>query len=503
MLVLRNYDRNLREALVQAEVSETQVVNMFDYFQEARHIEARRVLAEDIDFGVLHLRYNFEDAKKRYLVTTDNDRLVARINVWNLTDKEVESVEYFDGYNNLYRVDKYDRRGFVSQMQWYTPDNKIGTETWQTPSGRTVLEAFNRQTMATEGKLTLTGYRLITETGVELTFNTIQDLTTYFLDCLNAEYWSDTKPNVFIADRVELAEYSLPRLAKPAYTVMHVHSAHTANSQDPETALLNNNYEYLMYTLDNYDAVITATNKQRGDIEERFQPRSQLFTIPVGVVPDNVLNAPRIPVKDRQFGKMVVFARIAAEKQLDQLVRAIGIVHEEFPEVTLDLYGYADSTDNFKARRDVEAAIKEYNLGNSVQLKGYSTDIDRIESEAMMFGVTSSMEGFNLAVMEAIAHGLIAFTYDVNYGPNEIVKSGTNGRVTPYGDYEAMAEAIKTVLRNTRLAQKYSTGAYNSAERYAEASVWADWQQLLQTAQASWPQKLAALPHADNLQEVH
>ena len=46
------------------------------------------------------------------------------------------------------------------------------------------------------------------------------------------------------------------------------------------------------------------------------------------------------------------------------------------------------------------------------------------------------MEGFNLAIMEAISHGLIAFSYDVNYGPNEIVEDDVNGNVVPYEDYE-------------------------------------------------------------------
>jgi poly(glycerol-phosphate) alpha-glucosyltransferase len=117
-----------------------------------------------------------------------------------------------------------------------------------------------------------------------------------------------------------------------------------------------------------------------------------------------------------------------------------------------------------------------------------------VENQAMMFGLTSRMEGFNLAVMEGIAHGLISFTYDVNYGPNEIVENDVNGNVVPYGDYEAMAQAIIKVLQDQQLAQRYSTGAYTSAERYSEKQVWQAWQVLLDDAQASWPAKLRAMP---------
>ncbi len=139
---------------------------------------------------------------------------------------------------------------------------------------------------------------------------------------------------------------------------MHLHNSHAGDAQDPMHSVLNNHYEFSMNALDEYDAVVSATHKQTQDVIARFHPKTELFTIPVGVVPNSQLQAPRVPVKDRTFGKVVAFARIAWEKHLDDLVRAVGIVHQTVPEVSLDLYGYADSSDNYKARRAVEAPSK-------------------------------------------------------------------------------------------------------------------------------------------------
>ncbi|MCQ0053634.1 glycosyl transferase family 1, partial [Pediococcus acidilactici] len=172
----------------------------------------------------------------------------------------------------------------------------------------------------------------------------------------------------------------------------------------------------------------------------------------------------------------------------------VALVHQVVPEVTLDLYGYADGSNNYEARRLVEEVIEANQLEDVVKLKGYTTDIDKVENNAMMFGLTSRMEGFNLAVMEGIAHGLISFSYDVNYGPNEIVEDGVNGKVVPYGDYEALAQAMIKVLKDPQLAQKYSTGAYDSAERYSDENVWHAWEELLQDAENCWPDKLKAMP---------
>ncbi|MFD1430846.1 glycosyltransferase [Lacticaseibacillus mingshuiensis] len=488
-IVIRDWDPNLHLNTRAAGIPDRQLISMFDYFQDAEQVEDHPIRLDDLDLGVLNTHTQPEPENSRTLIVAATGQLVARVNL--LPDMQtVRSTELFDGYNNLYLVEHYDSRGFVSLQQWYTPDNKIGTEIWLTPAGKPVLESFNRDDV--RGNRQKSGWRLTDRDRTIWEFDTIEELTKHFLDDLNRDFWSLEKPNVFVLDRSHLAEWGLLYLDQPAYTVMHMHNAQTGNAQDPFDHVLNNNYEFALNALDRYDAVVSATHKQTRDIVRRFKPRAKPFTIPVGVVPNRLLNAERTPVAQRQFGKIVAFARIAHEKHLDDLVRAVAIVHKGFPQVTLDLYGYPDPSDNYAARRAIEEVVKAAHLEDVVTLKGYTNDIDQVENSAMMFGVTSRMEGFNLAVMEAIAHGLIAFSYDVNYGPNEIVEDGVNGNVVPFNDYEAMAAAMLKVLRDPALAQQYSTGAYDSAARYSEQNVWTAWQKLLQDADAQWPVKLAA-----------
>ncbi len=494
-IVLREWDPIAHLNANAAGISDEQLINMFDYFQEATAVQAKPVSVGDIDFGVFNTNVIDDPANKRFLVTDPAGKLVARVNYDANDAQRVRSTELFDGFGNLYQVAHYDSRGFVSLIQWYTPDNKIGTETWLTPTGRVALETFNKHTMTHNNDLIKTGWRLIEADGTVMQFDTIEELTLHFFDRLNDDFWSAEMPNVFILDRAHLGDWGLLHLKKPAYTVMHLHNSHAGDAQDPMHSMVNNHYEFALNTLDQFDAVVSATHKQTHDLQLRFAPKTHLFTIPVGVVPERLLNAPRVPVAARTFGKVIAFARIAWEKHLDDLVRAVGIVKREFPEVTLDLYGYADPTNDYKARKAVENAIAEYGLGDAVQLKGYTTDIDAVENEAMMYGLTSRMEGFNLAIMEAISHGLISFSYDVNYGPNEIVQDGVNGNVVAYEDYQALADAMLQVLRDPELAQRYSTGAYASAARYSEANVWAAWRELLDDAKATWPAKLAAMPN--------
>lgn len=285
-----------------------------------------------------------------------------------------------------------------------------------------------------------------------------------------------------ILDRSLLADDALTRLKKPAYTVMHLHNSQAGDAQNPLHSILNNNYEYALNNINKYSAIVSATQRQTDDVIARFHPTSKTFTIPVGIVPDKVLQAPRITEAKRTFGKVVAVARVAPEKRLDHLVRAINEVHKQVPEVTLDIYGYYDPTNKYEAKRKVEDLTKKYHLEGIVNLKGYTNDVASVYNDAQIFGLTSVMEGFDLAIMEAISHGVVGVTYDVNYGPNDIIQDGKNGYVVDFNDWHAIADRMLELFKNPQLMQKMSDGAYESANRYSPDSVWQNWNKLLTDA---------------------
>ncbi len=153
--------------------------------------------------------------------------------------------------------------------------------------------------------------------------------------------------------------------------------------------------------------------------------------------------------------------------------------------MTLDLYGYPDATNHYAEKRKIEKTIQELSLEGVVAFKGYTENLESAYDTAQIFGLTSIMEGFDLSLLEAISHGVVGVTYDVNYGPNEIVQDGINGYVTPYGDIHALAEKIQLLLSDRDKMQQMSTNAYESANRYSEENVWKKWHNVLMDAQKS------------------
>lgn len=475
-IITRDWSRILHKTAANAGVDDQHLLSMFDYFQGTDKVPKRRVTVDDIDLGMTNLSRVKDETNQRYLISRPDNRLLARVNYDRQDEEQVTTVELFDGYGNLYRVDNYDSRGFRSLLQWYSPDNKIDNEEWLTPEGQVVIRSFHK--LDARGKLTITGWWLQDRKQYVHQFATMDQLFAYFLNVIN-----ETGKNTFILDRSLLADDALIHLECPAYTVMHLHNSQAGNAQEPLHSILNNNYEYALVNINKYSAYICATARQTKDVIARFHPTCDMYTIPVGIVPEKQLNASRVPEEQRTFGKIIAVARIAREKNLGDLIKAVKIAHDQVPAVTLDLYGYPDSANNYEEKRKLTKLIQDLDLKDVVTFKGYTNDVEAVENDAQIFGLTSTMEGFNLSIMEAISHGVVGVTYDVNYGPNDIVQDGQNGYVVGYGDYRAVAKRIIELLQDPALMQKMSDGAYDSAVRYSPDNVWQGWEKLIKTAQ--------------------
>lgn len=480
-LVFREWNPRLHLYLNEVGVSDDEILAMFDYFQGALHYENKIVHVEDLQFGVKNIIYEKEVENHLYLVKS-GEKLIARVRYFEDDENErVSVVELFDGFNNLYRVDNYDFRGFNSLVQNYTPDNKIGSEVWYDVHGKPVIETYNR--IDGQNRYTKTGWRLTYgKENTTYTFSNIDELTLHFFNLLNEEYWDDKEPNIFVLDRNHIGDWSLFELERPAYTVFHLHNSHAGDAQDPMHSVMNNFYEFGLTNANHYDAIVSATAKQTRDVKKRFKPKAKLFTIPVGVIPDKVLQEKRIPMSKRTLHSVLVTARVAPEKRIDHIIRAIGIAHEQVPDITLDFYGYVDRRNNNEAQTKIDEAIKEYHLEKFVHQYSYADNVAAIQKKSQIYGLASVMEGFNLSLMEAIGQGMVGLTYDVNYGPNELIVDGENGYVLPYDGIQEMADKLVELFTDDKKLQEMSTRSYELAERYSEENVWKAWKALLNHA---------------------
>jgi glycosyltransferase involved in cell wall biosynthesis len=142
---------------------------------------------------------------------------------------------------------------------------------------------------------------------------------------------------------------------------------------------------------------------------------------------------------------IVYVGRIDKRKGIEFLIRSMPQVREQVPDVHLLVGGKGAYLEKMKTM------VRELNLGDNVTFLGFVPDeeLNALYNRAQCAVVPSMFEGFGITVIEALAAGTRVVGCDVD-GIREILGSGEYGRLVPYGDRRALAEAIALELEAPR-----------------------------------------------------
>ena len=114
-------------------------------------------------------------------------------------------------------------------------------------------------------------------------------------------------------------------------------------------------------------------------------------------------------------------------------------------------------------RNKLEMMVAKLGLRNSVILPGFRVDIHRVLQALDIFALTSSSEGFGLAVVEAMASGLPCVTFDVS-ALDELVAEGQTGFLVKAGDAEGFGVALNRLIVSPELRSGMGQAARSRAE---------------------------------------
>ncbi|MFL2029802.1 glycosyltransferase [Loigolactobacillus zhaoyuanensis] len=469
-IVTRFFSLSLHETLANAGIPETEQINLFDFIQHSTDFKPRQLTIAALTFPS---DYRVSADAHNYKVE-QGTQLMMRVNTIGPHDPRLNNVQYFAENGKLIKTEWYDTRGFKGLEQFYTVDGQVASEQVFDPQGNVVYQTFHMQDK--QGNLKNSLYRFIDYHGHDWSFNGEEAMMRFFLDELNQV---DGGHNIFVVDRTYELAWSTLRMHTRPFRVMHLHSNHVNDPADPQQSTLNYNYELALNNLADWDGVITATDQQAVDFTTRYGNTTPVFTIPVGVVADQLLNAPHVKWQSRTPGKVVMVARLSEEKQQDQLIRAMQKVHAKLPNVSLDFWGYANGDTGTKLHQ----LVADLGVGDYVKFNDYTANIGPVYDQAQLAVLTSRAEGFALALLEGQAHGLPQVAYDIKYGPQAIIRDQQDGLLVPLNDVAALADAIYTLLSEPVKLQAYSEQAYQDSQRYSEATVWQAWQQLCNAAE--------------------
>lgn len=146
---------------------------------------------------------------------------------------------------------------------------------------------------------------------------------------------------------------------------------------------------------------------------------------------------------ERDMKKVVIVSRFSSIKSIDHTIRAFKEVTAAVPEATLEIWGKGDK------KQEYVDLIKKLGLEGSVKVKGYTQDPGKVYRSGAMSVVTSKAEGFSLSVMESMVNETPVVSYDIRYGPSDMIEDGENGFLIRKGDKEALAGKMIHMLEHS------------------------------------------------------
>ena len=238
-------------------------------------------------------------------------------------------------------------------------------------------------------------------------------------------------------------------LAAGPNRIPHVATVHGSDVLALDNPLLN---RFKSFALGRADAV-TANSSATRNAAARLAPGIRnLFTVSMGVSancePDPSMVAGLRARYRRADGPLVVFAgRVVAEKGVEDLVSAIGLLRSRLPDVTALIVG--DGQD----RSAIEAKVEAAGLKDRITFTGWvaSRELPDYLAAADMFVGPSWFEAQGLVFAEAMLAGTPVIATDVG-GVSDTVRHGETGLLVRDHAPMEIAAAVERLYRDTGLA---------------------------------------------------
>jgi len=137
---------------------------------------------------------------------------------------------------------------------------------------------------------------------------------------------------------------------------------------------------------------------------------------------------------------------------------------EEWPGVRLTMHGPDKHDGALEATRD---SARQFGVEGLIRIPGAvpKLRVPDVLSTGDIFLNTTDFDNTPVSVLEAMASGLCIVSTDVG-GIRHLLEDGTNALLTPRGDADAMANAVRRILTEPGLAARLSSNARRKAESF-------------------------------------
>ena len=171
---------------------------------------------------------------------------------------------------------------------------------------------------------------------------------------------------------------------------------------------------------------------------------------------------------------LISVGRLARFKRIDVIIRSFQELKELFPQLELIIVGDGEERENLETLCD--------NLGLSpfVHFVGYQKNPFAFMAQSDIYVMASEMEGLPNILIEAMICGIPVVAPDCQSGPRELlqpgeeiypkgltdIELGSYGILYPVASQNLLTQAVKLLLTDAELKEKYSAAGKERAEQF-------------------------------------
>ncbi len=187
--------------------------------------------------------------------------------------------------------------------------------------------------------------------------------------------------------------------------------------------------------------------------------------VKTAVIPNFLSTYPKEAANlNMEHKRVISVGRLNYQKGQDLLLKAWKYIEDKHPDWHLDIYGDGDDKDMLKE------LIKKMNLLN-VMIHPSTTDIYAEYKTSDFLVCSSRWEAFGLIIMEAMASGIPAVSFDCDNGPRNIISEGEDGFLAEKENVTDLVNKMSTLIKDHNLRIKMGKKAHENMRKYKAESV--------------------------------
>ena len=190
------------------------------------------------------------------------------------------------------------------------------------------------------------------------------------------------------------------------------------------------------------------------------------------VMPNPVMTPSPVAVTKRLLPtalNLIAVGRLIHVKGFDLLIEAFQQIRDKYPDWQLTILGEGP------IRSELEDLRSQLQLTDRVHLPGLVTNVTDYLRQADLFVMPSRIEGFPMALCEAMACGLPVIATDCLSGPRDIIDDGVNGVLVQTEDVDALAAKLDQLMSDPAKRQQLADNAPHILDRFGLEQVMRMW----------------------------